>query len=337
MELLKRIVHGIVLIMLLVGMLMLAFDVQPAEARTLKVPDDYAYVQEAINAASDRDTILVSAGTYRESLYINKTLTLVGENKESTILDGKGAYSVVEVNSTTVVISGFTVMNGSNGILLEECDGSVLKQNDISRCSKGIWLQYSDSNVVSENIIFNSGSYGILLCGHSSKNTVTRNTVKDNGNGLGITGQDNLIYHNNFQNNQNQTHVIESFFNAWNNTCEGNYWSDYDGAEFNNYGIGNTPYVIDANNQDNCPLMSPYMLGDVNHDAEVSIVDIYMIAKAFQSEPGDENWNCHTDFDENSEINISDLYIAAREFGNKWQSARVDSNSSSIRENEQVV
>ena len=326
---------------MLVVSIMLAFElnVQPAkcEPRTIIVPDDYAYIQEAINAAGDGDTIQVSAGTYRESLYINKTLTLTGENKENTILDGKGGYSVIEVNSTAVVISGFTIINGSNGILLEKCDGSILKQNYIDHCSKGIWLQYSNSNTVSENILSNSRSRGILLCGHSSKNTITRNTIKDNGNGLGITGQDNLIYHNNFQNNQNQTLIIESFFNAWNNTCEGNYWSDYDGAEFNNYGIGNTPYVIDANNQDNCPLMSPYMLGDVNHDAEVSIVDIYMIAKAFQSEPGDENWNCHTDFDENSEINISDLYIAAREFGNKWQSARVDSNSSSIRENEQVV
>jgi len=310
-------------IMLLAG-IMLAFElnVQPVkcEPRTIVVPDDYAYIQEAINAAGDGDTIQVSAGTYRESLYINKTLTLTGENKENTILDGKGGHSVVKVNSTAVVISGFTIMNGSNGILLEKCDGSILKKNNISRCSKGIWLQYSNSNTVSENIIFNSGSYGILLCGHSSKNTITRNTVKDNGNGLGITGQDNSIYHNNFQNNQNQTLILESFYNVWNNTCEGNYWSDYGGTEFNNYGIGNTPYVIDANNQDNCPLMSPYMLGDVNHDAVVDIRDLAMIAKSFGTQLGDENWNCHADLDENGKIGILDVATAAKEFGKEMVS-----------------
>ena len=133
-----KVVKGVILALLLTGMLMLAFDIQRVKGETIIVPDDYAYVQEAINAASDGDTILVSAGTYRESLYINKTLTLTGENKENTILDGKDEYSVVMVNSTVVVISGFTVTNGSNGILLEKCHGSVLKQNDISRCSKGI-------------------------------------------------------------------------------------------------------------------------------------------------------------------------------------------------------
>lgn len=73
---LKRTVCGIVLAILLVAMLMLAFDIQPVKGETIIVPDDYSYVQEAINAASDGDTIPVSAGTYRESLYINKTLTL---------------------------------------------------------------------------------------------------------------------------------------------------------------------------------------------------------------------------------------------------------------------
>jgi len=247
-------------------------------------------------------------------------LTLAGESKESTILDGKGGYSVIKANSTAVVISGFTIMNGSEGILLERCDGSILKQNYITNCSKGIWLRYSNSNTVSENL-FNSCSYGIVLCGHSSNNTLTRNTIDDCSHGISITGRDNLIYHNNFQNNRNQTLIIESFFNAWNNSCEGNYWSDYDGAEFNNYGIGNTPHVIDENNHDYCPLMSPYMLGDVNHDAVVNILDISMIAKGFGTQLGDENWNCHADLDENGKINILDVAMAAKEFGKEWKYA----------------
>jgi len=50
---LRKLVSGIMLMMLLAGMLMLVFDVQPAKAKTLVVPDDYAHIQEAINAASD--------------------------------------------------------------------------------------------------------------------------------------------------------------------------------------------------------------------------------------------------------------------------------------------
>src|SRR5208337_2623103 len=39
---------------------------------------------------------------------------------------------------------------------------------------------------------------------------------------------------------------------------EGNYWSDYSGVDANRDGIGDTPYVIDANNTDNFPLMGMF-------------------------------------------------------------------------------
>ena len=41
------------------------------------------------------------------------------------------------------------------------------------------------------------------------------------------------------------------------NTIYGNYWSDYNGTDANRDGIGDTPYIIDAFNQDNNPIMLP--------------------------------------------------------------------------------
>jgi parallel beta-helix repeat protein len=229
-----------------------------ASPDTIRVPQDYPTIQEAINQANPGDTIQVSSGTYHENLFINKTLTLLGEDRANTIINGSRCETVIQVNLTTVRINGFTIKGGSNGIVLEECNNSVIKENNVNCTSAGIWLLHSNNNTVSDNIVTDSCWFGIVLCGHSSNNTIILNTIRDNAQGFGVTGEDNLIIHNNFINNQNQTIIIESFHNSWNNTYEGNYWSNYNGTDANQDGIGDTPYPIDENNQDNHPLMGTF-------------------------------------------------------------------------------
>jgi hypothetical protein len=46
-------------------------------------------------------------------------------------------------------------------------------------------------------------------------------------------------------------------YNIWDNGTVGNYWANYNGTDTNNDDIGDSPYIIDANNQDNYPLMAP--------------------------------------------------------------------------------
>ncbi|MCZ2809141.1 MAG: pectinesterase family protein, partial [Candidatus Bathyarchaeota archaeon] len=61
-----------------------------ASSSTILVPDNYATIQEAINNANEGDTIFVRAGTYYEHVVVDKALSLVGENKHNTIIDGSG-------------------------------------------------------------------------------------------------------------------------------------------------------------------------------------------------------------------------------------------------------
>jgi hypothetical protein len=50
-----------------------------AQAAVRNVPDDYATIREAIDAAApEGDTILIQAGTYVENLFVRKSLTLQG-------------------------------------------------------------------------------------------------------------------------------------------------------------------------------------------------------------------------------------------------------------------
>jgi len=66
------------------------FKASSSSPRVLYVPDDYAKIQDAINAAQANDTILVRAGTYNEKIRIDrkKWLTLKGEDTTRTILKG---------------------------------------------------------------------------------------------------------------------------------------------------------------------------------------------------------------------------------------------------------
>ena len=74
-------------------------------------PGNYTTIQGAIDDANRGDTIYVYSGTYYEHIGVNKPLTLSGENRVTTIVDGGGIGTVVRVSTDWVNITGFTIMN----------------------------------------------------------------------------------------------------------------------------------------------------------------------------------------------------------------------------------
>ena len=219
-------------------------------------------------------------------------------------------------------IVGNNVKHSRTGGIDVHSYSSVMENNVSSSKYFGIRLVSASISVIGNNI--NNCSYsGIDLSG-CYNSAIIANTIYNNSYGIAFSehelfaSKNNVIYHNNFIHNANQT-TMKVWNNAWDNGCEGNYWSDYNGTEFDKYGIGYDPYVIAENNTDYCPLMNPYMLGDVNHDAKVNILDISIIARAFGTQWGDDRWNPHADLDENRKINIIDISKAAREFGKEWK------------------
>jgi parallel beta-helix repeat protein len=104
----------------------------------------------------------------------------------------------------------------------------------------------------------------------SSNNTIKLNNITDNLVGIVIdNSSNNIVYQNNFIENNNHVDIKKGIDsnkseNVFHNFKEGNYWDNYNGTDYNENGIGNLPYLIDENNQDNYPLMEPIIIPEFN-------------------------------------------------------------------------
>ncbi|MFC2047831.1 NosD domain-containing protein [Chloroflexota bacterium] len=166
-------------------------------------------IQDAINAANPGDVVSVPIGVYNEHLTINKPLTLTGENREFTILDGPGLGYGIHIEGTTEVnINNLTIRDYASGIRLENSDNSIITDNTIldnyhipAYVSCGIEIRGSTDNLVTNNIFLNN-EFAIYLNNHSEYNLIEGNTVQENVRGIYIYNcAYNTILGNNISNN----------------------------------------------------------------------------------------------------------------------------------------
>ena len=146
-------------------------------------------------------------------------------------------------------------------------EGITVQNLNVKNFSIGMYMWTKNNTVtacgVSESIL------GIMLSG--SNTTVTNNYLAYNKQGLffGFNGENELIpsdvhiSHNGFVENEVQINgcFCEDYPeneepHSWDDGSEGNYWSDYNGTDADNNGIGDTAYVVDVQNQDRYPLMA---------------------------------------------------------------------------------
>jgi parallel beta-helix repeat protein len=171
------------------------------------------------------------------------------------------------------------------------------------------------------NNIFQDSDIAIDVSESSTGNVIYGNTISQNIIGINVLDSGgNTIYCNSFINNGQQVNIF-SQPNFWDNGYLGNYWSNYTGTDDDGDGIGDTPHVIDGNNRDNNPLMSPYeywsnpTLGDVNLDAMVDDEDLFQLAAAYGSTPAKPNWNANCDLNKNYKIEVLDLSHLSKNYG----------------------
>jgi len=255
--------------------------------------DHFDNIQDGVDAVNVSGTVNIYIGTYNENVIIEKSMTLIGENEKTTIVDGNSRSSVFSILNTIVSISGLKVQNSGSEItnagIYVDNSKVILTSLIVQNNQQGILLYDSENCDIYFNRIINNANSGIALEVNSNYNWIAGNTISNNNIGihlniatgneithysdgvneiwnkidnnnygifLSVASNDNNIYHNNLM--ENTQNANDEGTNFWDDGERGNYWDDYTGEDNDGDGIGDTPYPIPGgDNQDNYPMMIP--------------------------------------------------------------------------------
>ena len=207
-----------------------------------------------------------------------KGIALGGSGGNNSIvgndIEGTEFYGVSLMSASNNLIKNNNISDcGWRGIVLSfSSSNNVLVENNVTECRVGIEVSYSSNNNTVSNNCFSMNrvvgvDIGFLIpesgpeWGGAADNRIIENNVTRNNIGIElIYSKNNTILHNNIEENNISVAIIGSHFNIWDDGAIGNHWSDYNGTDANQDIIGDTPYVIDANNSDRYPFMTSFTI-----------------------------------------------------------------------------
>ncbi len=258
------------LLFTLISTFMVQFNVESARAdqKTITVPDEYSTIAEAVANASPGDTVFVKNGIYHENVWIDKSLLVVGEDSENTVVIGEGDVNegnVFTLAADNVAVEGLTIKsvdyasakqyaNGVNirgdnctvkgnnilnnfwGVLCPIQSYTLTTENNITgNLKEGIRFYGGSFNTISENFIAGNKASGIAIEGYS--NVISGNTIKNNTRGIGLGSSYSVVFANVISDHSES----DIYFVGSNNTVAANQIADSE------WGIYFPPYFAAPN------------------------------------------------------------------------------------------
>jgi parallel beta-helix repeat protein len=258
----------------------LAADYVKISGFTIESLDYSTASDHATGISVEGDHCTIIGNNIRNTYYgifcsLQSSTTISGNNITSNFKDGirfcGGSLNKISEND----IAG----NAKSGIAIEGYSNKI-SRNNITNNNIGIGIASSYS-IVFGNILTDNSNSGLYFA--SSNNAISANTISGSKWCIYFTPHfaapnGNKLYHNNFVDNKD-TIGGSSPYNVqfWDDgyPSGGNYWSDYtmenpNAAEVDTSGIGGTPYIIDENNTDNYPLLTPFNISNASPPSATS-------------------------------------------------------------------
>jgi len=227
----------------------------------MEIPSDAGYVA-LVNCTNITVQTLNLSGNGQGILLASTTNSTIAKTNITNTNDGVYLYS----SSNNSIIEN-CLTNNVQGISFSSSRDNIISGNQVTNNWCSIRLGGSSNNTISTNNIKNN-SCAIIFEYSSTNNSVNRNLIENNPSCISfLESSNNMFFYNNFLNNTEHftdlgtsAYWLALSINIWDYGEEGNYWSNYNGTDDNSDGVGDAPYVINENNQDNYPLTEPAII-----------------------------------------------------------------------------
>jgi len=158
-------------------------------------PGNYSKIQDAIDNASDGDTVFVYSGTYYENLEVNKSINLIGEDKDITIINGS-EYRILWIDASFIKINGFTLENAKDnyfdeaivfGRIKRHIENICISDCIMKDCGEAVlfFSTVNVSNVSITNCYMHNNSDASVRLRNSDNIAIKNCTLENNGEDSG--------------------------------------------------------------------------------------------------------------------------------------------------------
>ena len=148
--------------------------------------DHFDSIQDGVDAV-EGSTVYVYSGTYYENVVIDKSINLIGEDSDTTIIDGGESGDVVKVMSNFVNITNLSIKNSGHGVLdtgvlIENSDYCIIENCHFFDNYLGIYTRYCSNIQIKNCTCFNNVQTGMRIDHSSCYVTIENCTTAHNDN-----------------------------------------------------------------------------------------------------------------------------------------------------------